>query len=420
MLFRLLCGYVLLLPFRRLDVLPGFRWLGSTLDPTELLFLGLAPVALYRASTAIWPQRQPFIYFLLGFLAVLTVSTLAAATPSGYFELLGRYYLLAVFLTFLWAVRSAGPSFLAKVFRWWTYGAIGLVTTAYLGYPLGWLGISEALVWVYKDYPYFGTIYRATGLAGGSTPLILLLLPPLFERWCTWRNGGSFPWLLAYFVPVLVLTLSKEVLLVPIALLLTVRGPRQTLRYGCAAVLILVYNFSTHYLVQPARSIEGTVYQRAEYSPGRVAYRGDSFQLLETTYVSLKRTAGRLAQRNPLAGVGADQFQQILKDDRPTDVYPAHLPPYNPHSAWFGVVAEAGILGLLFLTGMVVIVSRKLLENLRQVGREGIPYNRALLATCIAFLVVSVNYDMLHFNFVWVTFALVLGQVGWNWSQSGV
>ena len=419
MSFRLLCGYVLLLPFRRLDVLPGFRWLGTTLDLTEILFLGIAPLALYEARTAIWPRRQPLVYLLVGFLAVLTVSTLAAATPSGYFELLGRYYLLAVFLIFLWAVRSAGPSFLATVFRCWTYGVVGLVTTAYLGYPLGWLGISEALVWVYEDYPYFGTIYRATGLAGGSTPLILLLLPPLFHRYWTWRDDGRVPWLLVYFAPILVLTLSKEVLLVPIALLLAVRGSRRTLRYVCAGIVILAYNFSTHFLVQPVRSIAGTVYERAEYSPGRVAYRGDSFQLLETTYVSLKRTACYLTNRHPIAGVGADQFQQILKDDRPTEVYPAHLPPYNPHSAWFGVAAEVGYLGLLALVGMVAIVGRKLWENTRQAEREGAPYNRALLATCVAFLVVSVNYDMVHFNFVWVAFALVLGQTGEKWSESG-
>ena len=403
------------MPFRRLDVLPGFNWLGPSLDPTEILFLVAGPLALYRARTKVWPERERFGYVLLSFLAALTVSTLMADTRSGYFELAGRYYLLAVFCTFLWAVRSAGPSFLAAVFRWWTYGVVGLVTTAYLGYPLAWLGITEAMVWIYEDYPYFGTIYRATGLAGGSTPLILLMLPPLFHRWWTWRQHGQFPWLLVYFAPILVLTLSKEVLLVPIALLLAAGGPRRMFRFLFAGVLILAYNFSTHLLIQPVHSLEGTVYERAEYSSGRVAYRGSSFQLLETTYVSLKRTAWYLANRHPVVGVGADQFQQILKDRRPTEVYPTHLPPYNPHSAWFGVPAEAGYVGLAALVAMVVIIGRRLKANLARGGTALDSYNRALLATGIGFLVVSFNYDMLHFNFVWVTFALILGQTGKNW-----
>ncbi|PPK87986.1 O-antigen ligase-like membrane protein [Neolewinella xylanilytica] len=333
-------------------------------------------------------------------------------------ELIGRYYLLALFLTFCWGVSNLGPASLESVFRWWTYGVIFLVATAYLGYMLAWTGTTEALVWVYEDYPYFGTVYRAMGLAGGCTPLILLLLPPLFKQWWNWREEGTFPWFLLYVTPVLLLTSSKEVLVIPIALLLMGKCFLRPIRYGLAGVLLIAYNFSSHYIVQPSQRIRGSVYKRAEYSPGVVAYRGESFQLFETTYIALKRTAVYLANQHPLVGIGADQFQQTLKDARPMHLYPTHLPTYNPHSTWFGVLVGAGYLGLIALTGLVVITGRQLRANLRWRTARTRSYDWSMMASSLSILVVSVNYDMLHFNFPWTLFALILGQKGENGSVS--
>lgn len=416
----LLLAYVTLLPLRRLEFLPLVGQLGPVIHLTEVLFLLLVPLVLYYVGRQLRPTANALTLGAIGLLAVLTVSTLRADHPHGYFELLGRYYLFAVFLLFCWATRHFGPPFLRAVFRYWYYGAAALAFLAYLGYPLAVLFDWTGLVSVYEDYPYFGTVFRASATAGGATALILLtLLPALYDYW-RWRTDRRTPWFLLICLPLFVLTFSKEVLLLPVALLVLegAFGKPRPIRYPVAAVLVVVYQFSTHYFVQPRQDISHTTYATAEYSPGKVAYRGNDFQLLETTYTALKRAAIYQVARHPLMGLGADQFQQRLRDDRPVSIYPAHLPPYGPHSTWFGLLAEAGVLGLLAVIAMVYGLARRLRHNLRVPASPTYALDYCLLAFFVALAVASVNCDLLHLQYVWVPLALVMGQVGDNWAAN--
>ena len=413
---KLLLIYVALLSLRRLEFLPVLSYLGPIIHLTEVVFLIVAPLAVWRVGKGLLPRPALFLLGASAYLLILTLATVRVGHPQGYFELLGRYYLFAVYLLFHWAVRHYGLPFLRAVFRWWYYGAAALVFLAYLGFPLAFLGW-EGLVWVYEDYPYFGTVYRASAAAGGATALILLVFIPFFYDYWRWRTEGRRPVFMLICLPLMLLTLSKEVLLIPIVLLLTERALTgwRVWHYAVALTLFLGYNLSTHYLLQPPGDIDGTIFTRAEYSPGKVAYRNDRFQLLETTYVSLKRTALWQAARHPLIGLGADQFQQRLQDDRPLAVYPAHLPPYGPHCTWTGTLAESGWLGLGALLVMVFSLVRKLRYNLRDNSSPAYALNYCLLAYWILLGLASVNGDFLHLQYVWVPCALVLGQVGANW-----
>ncbi|WP_146088714.1 hypothetical protein [Neolewinella xylanilytica] len=84
MLLRLFQGYVLLMPLRRLDVVPLFHWLGTSLNITEVLFLVLGPLAVYRAGRDLWPKHDCFTWAAIGLLGVLSCSTVAAGTNRGY------------------------------------------------------------------------------------------------------------------------------------------------------------------------------------------------------------------------------------------------------------------------------------------------------------------------------------------------
>ena len=410
--------YTALLPLRRLEFLPVLEYLGPVIHLTEVVFLFCAPMLIWRVNLQLLPKVEAFVLGTLALLLVLTYSTLRAGHSHSYFELLGRYYLIGVFVCFYWATRKVGPAFLEEVFRWWRFGAWGLIILAYLGYPLAFLGW-EGLVWVYYDYPYFGTVYRASAAAGGATALMLVTwLPWLYDYW-RYRKTGERPWFFLICLPLYVLTLSKEVLVAIIILLAMERvfTRARLWHYVTAGVLFVAYNFSTHYLIQGRQDISNTIFATAEYSPGKIAYRMGNIQLLETTYVSLKRTALWQAARHPVFGIGADQFQQQLQDERPTEVYPVHLPPYGPHCTWLGTSAEAGYTGLMALLIMVHGLFRKLHTNLRSGPQRALPYNQCLTVLWLGLAVASINGDFLHLQYIWVPLALVMGQVGPKWER---
>ena len=413
--------YAMLLPLRQLEFLPVLENLGHVFHLTEVVFLVCAPALLWQARRNLVPRLDIFVLGTATLVFALTVSTFQAHHPQGYFELAGRYYLLGVFICFYWATRQFGTTFLKAVFRYWRYGAIALVCLAYLGFPLAYLGW-DGLVWRYEDYPYFGTVYRASAAAGGATALLFLTWLPWLDDYARWRKSGSCPWFFLVCLPLYVLTLSKEVLIALILLIAMERifSRARLWHYIVVAGLLAVYSFSTHFLIQKPQDIEGTVFTTAEYSPGKIAYRSDRVQLLETTYLSLKRVAVWESSQRPVFGIGADQFQQTLQDDRPTQIYPEHLPPYGPHSTWFGTLVEAGYLGLAGLILMVAGITHKIRSNLTFGPESARHYNACLSIFWVGLAAASFNCDYLHLQYVWVPIGIVMGQVGPKWEQDGL
>ena len=333
---RGLLAYAFLLPLRRLFFLPA---LGSRLQLTELCFLLVAPPALYVLRGTLRPGRGLLLTGLLAYLLVLSLATLLGPPPPDWTELLGRYYLLAVLLLFTAYVRHTGGGGQHRVLRAWTLGLYVMGGLAYLGYGLALAGIATPLVSYYPDYPYFGTLYRATGTAGGATALVALSLLPFTYAYRQWRLGGALPGLLPFLLPLFLLTFSKEVLLVGIACLLVEPTLilRRVLRASLLVTLSLTYWLSTHLMVQPIPDKAADRGQRAglQFRPGAGADRslppgGDLLYLPEAGRAlrggraSAARGGGR--RLSPPAA-GAETAGHL--SDTPSGLYsPFHLVRY--------------------------------------------------------------------------------------------
>jgi len=403
-----LWAYALLLPLRRLYFLPA---LSSRLQLTELVFLLAAPLALWvyrrRLLTAL---ASPPVVALLAYLFVLSLATFSGASPADYPELLGRFYLLGVLLVFATYVADLGAPGQRKVIVAWTAGLYLMGGLAYLGYALALAGYPTPLVSYYENYPYFGTLYRAVGSAGGATALVALALLPLTVAYLRWRRTGARPWLLIFFAPLLLLTFSKEVLLLLLALTLVepLLQSRRGLRTVVVLSLSLLYLLTTHVLVEPVGDHSPRQSERV-YTSGRTLWEGEHVRLVETSYTSLKRAAVSVAADHPWLGVGADGFPDQLPRKKAEGIYPAHLPDYIPHSTWFGTLAETGLLGLGTLLAFVLSLGRLLFANVRHPAATALDH--CLLAYFSALLVGSLAMDLLHLRFFWVPVALAVGIV---------
>lgn len=173
-------GYLLLLPFHRVWVLP---WLGVKLQPPEIVFLGLA-----AAAAAMWLRGRVRWR--------LTVADAAAATwlaanllafvwssePRGrdaLIETLSAAYLVSLYV----AVRlTATPQLLDRFGEWFGHSAAAAAALGIAGSLASNAGLPNRLATVAVTLPYFGDAARAQAFTAGPQMLasILLTAVPLF------------------------------------------------------------------------------------------------------------------------------------------------------------------------------------------------------------------------------------------------
>ncbi len=406
---RLLLAYAVSLSLRRVLFLPV---VGSKLQVPELIFLLLAPLALLVAGRKLWPGWSWFSGGLSGLTAIGLLSAVLSGATGSILEALGRGYLLLLLLIVAWYVRQRGKAGINKLLWAWTWGCVILAVVGYLGYGLGLAGVKTRWVILYENYPYFGTVFRAASTAGSPMATVMVVLLPFIWHWRNWRQppaprrGRKSGWFLALLGPLLLLTLSKEVLLVGMGCWLVdpwIRKRAAWFRYAPVVAGSLAFWFVTHYLVQLPQDYTERELAGVVFTGGRVALRTNDWQLTETSYLALKRMNWALAEEHPLVGVGPDRTEAFVDQMKEQGHYPENLPVYRPHSTWFGALAEVGWLGFTAL--LVVVLSLWRMARSLPVSEAGI----CLGAFFLLIFVAALNEEFLAMRFVYVAAGMVLG-----------
>ncbi|MEO0734476.1 MAG: hypothetical protein AAFZ52_16685, partial [Bacteroidota bacterium] len=350
---RLLLLYVGLLPFVRIALLPV---VDAKVQPTELVFLPLLFFGWQRYGRSLWAIDPRLRWAGLAYLFWNLLSALVAWNLPAVLEACGRGYLLLVALLVAAYVRERGEAAVWMLLRYFLYGTTVLAFCTYLGYLAALFGYDNSMVQVYGNYPYLGTVLRAKGFTAGAGMLIIVLQLAVPYAWWGWRTGRLSLFWLAFLLPLAVLTLAKEVLLVGLGLALVDpwfrgltrkwgRGPACEVRYGVGLVsaVAVVFWLGTHLILQARQPVAETSLAGTNYTSNELVWQGERWQLLETSYLSLKKAAVHVAGQYPVFGVGPGQFGRHLPSLKESGQYPAHLPDYDPHSTWLGALAETGV-----------------------------------------------------------------------------
>ncbi|MBE7940794.1 MULTISPECIES: O-antigen ligase family protein [Ramlibacter] len=133
------------------------------------------------------------------------------------------------------------------------------------------------------------------------------------------------------------------------------------------------------------------------------------------------RATGRMIAARPLSGVGAGAWENDVPLYQPDD---AQLETdYYVHNEFLQLVAEYGLVGWLFLAGLVAWLLRALRDTLRnqdEVARAEAPWRAVLLSSLLALFVVS------NVGFAWrmastgALFALCLGALAASDARMGL
>lgn len=406
-LLWLLLAYAALVPFVKVVFLPYFD---AKIQPTELIFLALLPVALLHFRRLLWPSGAWLRGAIVAYLLANLVSGVWSGDLSALLEAAGRIYLLLLALIVATAIRTGRQGLSRKLLDAFLYGTAVLAVISYAGWIAAMLGYHNELVQVYGNYPYLGTVVRARGFTGGAGMLIIVLLLPTLYAWRSWRDGQkSIGWLLL-LLPLAAITFSKECLLLGLGLLLVepmfIKHGRSLRKWAIGAGA-LVFWFGTHFIVQARQPVAESDLAGTFYTSGELIWVGENYQLLESSYSALKRAGVSVAAKHPWLGVGPGQFGRFLPAEKAAGVYPEHLPLYDPHSTWLGAFSETGVFGFLSLLVLSLVFYRRFDRVQAPAEEEGlVDIMRVFL---LLMLILSVSKDVANVRFLWLTIGILLG-----------
>ena len=386
-------------------------WPGWTteIQPTEIIFILLLPTAIAAYGRRLWPAPRWSLALGAYVIANLLAGFAAAAWPP-IVESLGRGYLVALSGIVACYVKEQGVRGVRRVALAWISGGVLLAAVSLAGYAYALAGIDNSTVKVFTNYPYFGTVMRAAGFTVTPGMLVIVLGFPLLAAW-TIEGGGRLRW--AALVPIalaMALSLSKEVVLFAMgAALLHPAAARAGVRWKATAVALTATVFwaGSHVVLLFNTPIQDSYLAGTPYTSGRVLANVGSVQVVETSYVALKRANWALGLAHPLLGVGPGHSNVYLGRMKAEGLYPEGLPEYDPHSTWVGAFSETGLLGLGTLAVMVAswgffLSRRRLLSSSEAVLRSASMY-------LLILLVESVLVDAMNFRQLWIAIGLIMG-----------
>ena len=381
---------------------------------TDLAFVALAIALVFS------PLRRPRLHRLDVLIAVYllgsVVATITSVDPrSSAIELIRHAYLAAIYVAIAAAMRLGNAS---------TIG-LGLALSGALIAGVGLLlttvtlvsGMSFPAAGEIMTLPYVGNVLRLRAFTASEAMLacVLAMAVPFAIVRAHGERAVSWGITAALMIAAAFLTFSHSIGGVLVAALLAARpwlqSRRLAWRLSVAAVVIgvLVFNFAATVSVRSIGS--GGLRDQGAYHYGvetkHTTVAGVDIDYSVISYFRLKEIAWDAFTSHPLAGVGLDRFHGLTRAAYAEGRLTAAYQEVDPHSTFFGRLAETGLAGTLPLIALwigILITAGGL--QARAIDR-GLAL--ALFAGLCGLLVNTLNADVMNFRFLWVAIGLVRG-----------
>lgn len=405
----LIAFYIITVGFQNLLNLP---YAGNKIQIPELLFSLILLFFPYTLLSKIdFSKRQKKLLIACFTMFAISLFSLIV-TGNGFIEVAGKLYLIIAFILFLAVFQSLKRSDLISfiVNAFFIMGSL-LAVISIAGYLLAIAGLETKFVYKIHNYPYFGTIYRLCGPTFTPTMIITLLYCSLFfslPNYETIRYNQHIKKLLLLLIIVAsILTLSKSILLLCLAFYISFLYKRKRLSKNklliAVSVACITILISTHFLFIKKSRESYKKYESTPFTTSEKVMSINNIDIIESTYLTLKKTAARAFLENPLNGVGPGAFNDYVSRQKLKEKFPLNIPEYDPHSTYIGALAETGILGFFVLVLFLFLMIKdycklKLLQN--------DPFALSIFLILLFFLIEGISTDIMNFRHLWVFFAV--------------
>jgi hypothetical protein len=169
-------------------------------------------------------------------------------------------------------------------------------------------------------------------------------------------------------------------------------------------ILFIVYIFGTHFII--VEKNQDYELLKGDYIAGPALTETAYYSIYPSQYWSLKEISIKAIGQSFPWGLGSGKFNEYAHELKNNDLYPTHVPYPDPHSTYFGILAENGLLGLIALGGIiffVTIMSRNILKE----NSHDSHFITCLPPIFITIAIEAVCTDVMNFRHYWILLILL-------------
>ncbi|MDC2998482.1 O-antigen ligase family protein [Candidatus Pelagibacter sp.] len=270
---------------------------------------------------------------------------------------------------------------------------------AILGWMLIQFNINTSLVLVY-DYPIkIGQSGRSSAFFETPNSLMLFLIVPLFLSLDKFFQKKKLKNLFSFIFIFLasVLTFSKSFLIIFGLIICYFSFKKNILKnfsFLFLIILTLIYLLISNFLIlEKSSNLYKQLYNKTYVNTDRnLFFENKNYVITATNYYENKIKATELILDSFFIGNGFNSFANYKNYEYP------HLVG-RPHSTYFGIFAEYGLLGIVFLILLFYLSLKKSLHFNKS--------NLSLVMICIFLIIDGVNTDLLFTKIFWIFFAFI-------------
>ncbi len=391
-----------------------FPYIGNKIQLTEILFpitLLFLPLSYFKRFSFLKSERT-LLLFLVLYLLLNILSSSLSLSNSSLLESAGRVYLVALFLMLFLHLAQMSPSEISTVIpRIFFLLGWSLSLLSLSGYVLLWFNIKNKFVYSFAEYPYLGTIYRLNGPTFTPSMLVTILSVCLIFS----LNGFSvLPYkksvrilLISIIVLACCLTFSKTLLLIFWGVLVILYNRyfklNRIVLIGTILPVITLLFFATHFVMVKPNTDQYKNYIKTNFISSDVAFKIGEKEALKTCYYLNKKIAIDLVSTHPLLGIGTGNFNDEVEKRKSQNRYPSNFLSYDPHSTYFGALAETGVLGfvtLLLVMGFFMVAY----SDIKKISTDS--FYQSVFILLVIFYCEAISTDIMNFRHLWVLLAI--------------
>jgi len=267
--------------------------------------------------------------------------------------MLGLSYLYVSYLLFS-RIEVVDP--FALVRKGFLYAAL-LVSLGGIAGILWWYWAGANFLVHEKYLPYWGEGVRAASFVRHPDVVMNLGVYALIflgaNHWSRLdKKGGRISWFfLIVIVLGMLLSFSKFIILLPVMMVFVFFRLKKRisafLKWGLYVLLpagVLFFLLITHLFFISNKNAAPPQKKMEAFITDKLVWEGEGLKVLETAYLPLKRLAVRAGLQNIPFGIGMGQLPQFIDQQQQAGRAP-DIPLYHAHSSYWGLWAEAGLLG---------------------------------------------------------------------------
>ena len=404
--------YILTIPFHTL----GLRFIGLHIGLPEIVFIILVPLAIIhiiRSGKKLWIDKLDF--FVFGWL----IATIIVGWHTGFYsivvnEIIKTAYLVVLYIILKWIISS---NIITQIVEVILLSSLIAALTGIIGFGFGYIGIDTFLI-IKRPFPYgIENVLQAKGFTPSPHMLASIIMIGVFIQLQKFtKNKASLNRKDYLIVPILLigflLTFSKIIvcLLIGIILILyfnyksILSNSLRFIAITSVGILFIVYIFGTHFII--VEKNQDYELLKGDYIAGPALTETAYYSIYPSQYWSLKEISIKAIGQSFPWGLGSGKFNEYAHELKNNDLYPTHVPYPDPHSTYFGILAENGLLGLIALGGIiffVTIMSRNILKE----NSHDSHFITCLPPIFITIAIEAVCTDVMNFRHYWILLILL-------------